>query len=57
MVAGTWLPREDAAGRRSLDLRPFDRLASRDRDALEAEGNRLLPLLGRAAFSRYPGTD
>jgi hypothetical protein len=57
VVAGTWLPRQDANGERSLDLRPFGRLASRDRDALEAEGHRLLPLLGPGAFSRYPGTD
>jgi hypothetical protein len=57
MVAGTWLPRRDAAGRARLDLRPFGRLRAADRDALEAEGDRLLPLLGRAAFSRYPGTD
>jgi hypothetical protein len=57
MVAGTWLPREDRDGLRSLDLRPFGRLAATDRDALETEGERLLPLLGQAAFSRYPGTD
>jgi hypothetical protein len=57
VVAGTWLPRRDENGRRTLDLRPFGRLASRDRDALEAEGDRLLPLLGPGAFSRYPGTD
>jgi hypothetical protein len=57
MVAGTWLPRQDDDGERSLDLRPFGRLAARDRNALEAEATRLLPLLGRGAFSRYPGTD
>jgi hypothetical protein len=57
VVAGTWLPRQDANGRRTLDLRPFGRLASRDRDALESQGERLLPLLGPGGFSRYPGTD
>jgi hypothetical protein len=57
MVAGTWLPRQDDNGERSLDLRPFGRLLAADRDALEAEGTRLLPLLGGGAFSRYPGTD
>lgn len=57
-VAGTWLPKRDArSGMPRLDLRPFGRLAATDREALEAEGERLLPLLGRAAFSRYPGTD
>jgi hypothetical protein len=40
-----------------IELRPFGRLAARDRDALEAEAGRLLPLLGRGAYHRYPGTD
>jgi hypothetical protein len=57
VVAGTWLPREGKDGSRSVDLRPFGRLKAKDRDALEAEGERLLPLLGPGAFSRYPGTD
>jgi hypothetical protein len=57
MVAGTWLPRQDGNGERRLELRPFGRLRAADRDALEAEGERLLPLLGRGAFSRYPGSD
>jgi winged helix DNA-binding protein len=55
-VAGTWLPRQGPGGRRA-ELRPFGRLARADRDALEAEAGRLLPLLGPGAFSRYPGTD
>jgi hypothetical protein len=57
-VAGTWLPRRataDADAR--LELRPFGRLSKADRDALEAEGERLLPLLGRSAYHRYPGSD
>jgi hypothetical protein len=57
VVAGTWLPRQDDNGERRLELRPFGRLRAADRDALEAEGERLLPLLGGGAFSRYPGTD
>ena len=57
MVAGTWLPRHDRHGTPRLELRPFRRLSAATRDALEAEGERLLPILGRGAFSRYPGTD
>jgi hypothetical protein len=57
MVAGTWLPHQDREGLPRLDLRPFGRLSAANRDALEAEGQRLLPILGRGAFSRYPGTD
>jgi hypothetical protein len=57
MVAGTWLPRQNGNGELRLELRPFGRLRAADRDALEAEAARLLPLLGRGAFSRYPGTD
>ena len=56
-VAGTWLPKQDGNGSPRLDLRPFGRLAARDREALEAEAARLLPLLGRSAYHRYPGTD
>ncbi len=56
-VAGTWLPKLDGDGSPRLDLRPFGRLATRDRDALEQEAARLLPLLGRSAYHRYPGTD
>jgi hypothetical protein len=55
-VAGTWLPRAGRSGPHA-ELRPFVRLASADRQALEAEADRLLPLLGPGAFSRYPGTD
>ena len=55
-VAGTWLPRSWPDGPRA-ELRPFGRLARADRQALEAEVERLLPLLGPGAFSRYPGTD
>jgi hypothetical protein len=57
MVAGIWLPRQDRDGTPRLELRPFGRLSAANRDALEAEGQRLLPILGRGAFSRYPGTD
>ncbi|HET6380366.1 MAG TPA: winged helix DNA-binding domain-containing protein [candidate division Zixibacteria bacterium] len=57
MVAGTWLPRRDANGQRRAELRPFGRLRPEDRDALEAEAARLLPLLRDGAFSRWPGTD
>jgi hypothetical protein len=57
MVAGTWLPRQDGNGEPRLELRPFGRLRAADRDDLEAEAERLLPLLGGGAFSRYPGTD
>jgi hypothetical protein len=57
MVAGIWLPRRDREGAPRLELRPFGRLSAANRDALEAEGQRLLPILGRGAFSRYPGTD
>jgi hypothetical protein len=56
-VAGTWLPRLAADGTTSVELRPFGRLAAPTRDALEAEADRLLPLLARGAYSRYPGTD
>jgi hypothetical protein len=55
-VAGTWLPRTGPDGPR-VELRPFGRLSGADRDALEAEARRLLPLLGAGAFARYPGTD
>lgn len=55
-VAGTWLPRNGRDGPRA-ELRPFGRLSRADRQALEAEAERLLPLLGPGAFSRYPGTD
>lgn len=55
-VAGTWLPRAGRDGPRA-ELRPFGRLARADRDALEAEADCLLPLLGPGAFARYPGTD
>jgi hypothetical protein len=55
-VAGTWLPRTGDEGLR-IELRPFGRLATRDREALEAEASRLLPVLAAGAFSRNPGTD
>jgi Winged helix DNA-binding domain len=55
-VAGTWLPRTGVDGPR-IELRPFRRLAATDRDALEGEASRLLPILARGAFSRNPGTD
>lgn len=55
-VAGTWLPRTGPDGPRA-ELRPFGRLARADRQALEDEAERLLPLLRPGAFSRYPGTD
>lgn len=55
-VAGTWLPRAGRDGPHA-ELRPFGRLARADRDALHEEADRLLPLLGPGAFSRYPGTD
>jgi hypothetical protein len=55
-VAGTWLPRTGSRGPH-IELRPFGRLARADRRALEAEADRLLPLLRPGAFSRYPGTD
>jgi hypothetical protein len=57
MVAGIWLPRQDRDGTLRLELRPFGRLSAANCDALEAEGQRLLPILGQGAFSRYPGTD
>ena len=57
LAAGTWLPKQAPDGSPRLDLRPFGRLRAADRDALEAEGARLLPLLGRSAYDRYPGTD
>ncbi len=56
-VAGTWLPKQITDDGPRLELRPFGRLKAKDRDALEAEGARLLPLLGRSAYDRYPGTD
>lgn len=56
-VAGTWLPRRSHAGELHAELRPFGRLATRDRRALEAEAARLLPSLGPGAFARYPGTN
>lgn len=56
VVAGTWLPSQDGNGTPALDLRPFGRLKARDRELLEAEGERLLPMLGRGAYQRYPGT-
>lgn len=40
-----------------LEQRPFGRLSAANRDALETEGQGLLPILGRGTFSRYPGTD
>jgi hypothetical protein len=55
-IAGTWLPRSDRDGPHA-ELRPFGRLARADRDAVQAEADRLLPLLGPGAFARYPGTD
>jgi len=55
-VAGTWLPRAGRDGPHA-ELRPFGRLARADRDVLQAEADRLLPLLGPGAFARYPGTD
>jgi hypothetical protein len=57
MVAVTWLPRLRRDGSPDVELRPFGRLAATDRAALEAEANRLLPVLRKGAFSRYPGTD
>jgi hypothetical protein len=56
-VAGTWLPRLGRDGSAEIELRPFGRLSRADRAALEAEADRLLPVLRRGAFSRYPGTD
>jgi hypothetical protein len=56
-VAGTWLPRLGRSGEPDIELRPFRRLARADRQALESEAQRLMPLLRRGAFSRYPGTD
>jgi hypothetical protein len=55
-VAGTWLPRAGRDGPRA-ELRPFGRLTHADREALQAEADRVLPLLGPGAFTRYPGTD
>jgi hypothetical protein len=57
MVAGTWLPRRDDDGSSRVELRPFGRLRAADRDALEAEADRLLPVLRNGAFSRVAGTD
>jgi hypothetical protein len=56
MVAGTWLPRRDEAGERRIELSAFGTLARGDRDALEAEAARLLPLLPDGAFARWPGS-
>jgi hypothetical protein len=56
-VAGTWLPRSAPDGSPDIELRPFGRLRRADRAALEAEAHRLLPVLNKGAFSRYPGTD
>ena len=55
-VAGTWLPRTGEKGA-SIELRPFGRLAGKDREALEAEASRLLPILAAGAYSRVAGTD
>jgi hypothetical protein len=57
MVAGTWLPRRDPDGSPRVELRPFGRLRASDRAALEAEAERLLPVLRNGAFSRVAGTD
>ena len=57
MVAGTWLPRRDRDGAPRIELRPFGRLRAGDREALEAEAERLLPTLRAGAFSRVPGSD
>ena len=56
-VAGTWLPRTRRDGTPDIELRPFGRLRAADRAVLEAEAHRLLPVLAKGAFSRYPGTD
>jgi hypothetical protein len=56
-VAGTWLPRKRRDGSAEIELRPFGRLPAADRAALEAEADRLLPVLRKGAFSRYPGSD
>ncbi len=56
MVAGTWLPRRARDGTVRAELRPFGRLTMADREALEAEAERLLPELAPGAFARYPGT-
>ena len=57
MVAGTWLPRHDQDGKPRIELRPFRRLRTADREALEAEADRMLPVLRKGAFSRVAGTD
>ena len=57
MVAGTWLPRRDRDGAPRIELRPFGRLRAADRQALEAEAERLLPVLRDGAFGRVAGTD
>jgi hypothetical protein len=57
VVAGTWLPRTRRDGSPEIELRAFGHLAQADRAALEAEAHRLLPILRKGAFSRYPGTD
>jgi hypothetical protein len=56
-VAGTWLPRQRRDGSAEIELRPFGRLGRSERAGLEAEAHRLLPVLRKGAFSRYPGTD
>ena len=55
-VAGTWLPRTGEKGP-TIELRPFGRLDNKDREALEAEAIRLLPILAAGAYSRVAGTD
>ena len=55
-VAGTWLPRRTGDGATSIELRPFARLARRDRATLEQEADRLLRVLQPGAFATYPGT-
>ncbi len=54
-VAGTWLPRAGKGGTHA-ELRPFGPLSRADRQALEDEAERLLPVLKQGAFSRYPGS-
>jgi hypothetical protein len=57
VVAGTWLPRREGNGVSRIELRPFGRLSTADREALEAEAARLLPTLRAGAFSRVAGSD
>lgn len=56
-VAGTWLPRRGGDGQPEIELRPFRRLAAAERQALDDEAARLLPMLRAGAFARNPGTD